>query len=312
MKRYLFLISFLSLFISVSPAFAQNKCDRKHLVGLMDQYLAALAQHDPGSVPLANDVQLVENAEKTAIGRGLWQTASSGATEFKIIAADSAACQVGFIGIMHEKDKPILLSVRLKEEEGKIAEIDHMIVRNLRQPLSANLKAPQPGFLTPLKPSERIPREHMLGIAYTYYESIVNNNGKLCPFADECTRRENGSYSVNVPEEAGGGDSSVFRRMKCGEQMDTGIWSYITHIDQRRLIAADEEIGLVFAFSMFVHDGTPKVLKIKGVPGITEAPNDYGAFNLPATHIFKIRNGKIYDIEAIGYMAEYGIRNGWE
>jgi hypothetical protein len=63
---------------------------------------------------------------------------------------------------------------------------------------------------------------------------------------------------------------------------------------------------------MFVHDGTPKVLKIKGVPGITEAPNDYGAFNLPATHIFKIRNGKIYDIEAIGYMAEYGIRNGWE
>lgn len=63
---------------------------------------------------------------------------------------------------------------------------------------------------------------------------------------------------------------------------------------------------------MFVHDGVPKVLKIKGVPGVTESPNKYGAFNLPAAHMFKIRNGKIYEIEAIGYMAKHGIKNGWE
>jgi hypothetical protein len=110
----------------------------------------------------------------------------------------------------------------------------------------------------------------------------------------------------------GDDDFSVFRKMKCGEQMDTGIWSYITRIDQRRLIAADEEMGLVFAYSMFVHEGVPEVLEIKGVPGITESPNEYGPFNLPATHIFKIRNGKIYDIEAIGYGEEYGVSNGWE
>jgi hypothetical protein len=33
----------------------------------------------------------------------------------------------------------------------------------------------------------------------------------------------------------------VFRQKKSAEQMDIGIWSYITRIDQRRLIAADEE-----------------------------------------------------------------------
>ena len=38
----------------------------------------------------------------------------------------------------------------------------------------------------------------------------------------------------------------------------------------------------------------------------------YGAFDLPAAHIFKIRDGKVYEIEAIGYMAEHGITNGWE
>jgi hypothetical protein len=100
--------------------------------------------------------------------------------------------------------------------------------------------------------------------------------------------------------------------MKCGEQMDAGIWSYITRIDQRRLIAADEEIRIVFAFSMFVHYREPKVLKIKGVPGVTEYLNEYGAFNLPAAHMFRIRNGKIYKIEAIGYMGKFGIKNGWE
>jgi len=77
------------------------------------------------------------------------------------------------------------------------------------------------------------------------------------------------------------------------------------------LIAADEEMGLVFAF-MFAHDGEPAVMKIRGVPGITERPNKYGAFNLPAASMFKIRNGRIYDIEAIGYVAKHGIKNGWE
>ena len=53
-------------------------------------------------------------------------------------------------------------------------------------------------------------------------------------------------------------------------------------------------------------------MKIIGVPGVTERKNVWGPFDLPAAHIFKIRNGKICDIEAIGYMAKHGIRSGWE
>jgi hypothetical protein len=74
----------------------------------------------------------------------------------------------------------------------------------------------------------------------------------------------------------------------------------------------DEEMGLVFAFSIFVHDGEPKVMKIIGVPGITERVNTWGPFDLPAARIFKIRGGKIYEIEAIGYVARHGIKGGWE
>ena len=64
-------------------------------------------------------------------------------------------------------------------------------------------------------------------------------------------------------------------------------------------------MGLVFACSIFRRDGTPKMMKIVGVPGVTERKNDYGPFDLTAAHIFKIRNGKIYGIEAIGYVAKH-------
>ena len=156
----------------------------------------------------------------------------------------------------------------------------------------------------------------MLRIANSYYEAIVQDDGKVAPFADECQRRENGGTTANdqeqTPEEARKDDFSVFRKMKCGEQLSTGVMSYITDINRRRLIAVDEEMGLVFAYSIFVHDGEPKVMKIIGVPGITERPNRWGPFDLPAAHMFKIRNGRIYEIEAIGYMARHGVKSGWE
>lgn len=52
-------------------------------------------------------------------------------------------------------------------------------------------------------------------------------------------------------------------------------------------------------------------MKISGVPGITERPNNYGPFDTVAAHVFKLRNGKIYEIEAIGYMEKRGVKTGW-
>jgi len=37
-----------------------------------------------------------------------------------------------------------------------------------------------------------------------------------------------------------------------------------------------------------------------------------GAFKLPAMHIYIIKNGKIYDIEAIGFTLPFGTKSGWE
>jgi hypothetical protein len=292
-------------------------CTRKCLVDIMDQYLAGLAKNDPSGVPVAGDVMLVENTKKIPIGEGLWKTATGGPTDFKIIAADPDAGEVAFMGVIEENKNPTIAVIRLKVMDHKIREIDHLVIHNNDgTPLNPNMTKVRPALLERQPKLERTPRERMIEIANSYFEAIVQDNGDVAPFADECQRRENGGISANdqtqTPEEAAKDDFSVFRKMKCGEQLSTGVMSYITDITDRRILAIDEEKGLAFAFSIFRHNGEPKVMKIIGVPGITERKNEWGPFELPAAHIFKIRNGKIYEIEAIGYMAEHGITNGWE
>jgi hypothetical protein len=316
MKINLLIISLLLLLLIGNSALAAEKMDRPALVALMEKYLAALAKHDPATVPLASNVKLVENTEVTPIGKGLWETATAGPTEFKIYVADPVTGQIGFIGVIEENNKPTIASIRLKVVEGKITEIDHLVVHSGDASLNPNMSKVRPGLLELVQPSEQVPREQMLKIANSYYEAIVQDNGKVAPFADECQRRENGGITANdqtqSPEEAAKDDFSVFRKMSCSDQLSTGVMSYITAINRRRLLAVDEDMGLVFAYSIFVHNGEPKIMNIIGVPGISARANNWGPFDLPAAHIFKIKNGKIYEIEAIGYVARHGLQNGWE
>jgi hypothetical protein len=97
----------------------------------------------------------------------------------------------------------------------------------------------------------------------------------------------------------------------CEAQISTGAFTYITDIKNRRVVVADEQTGLVVGFSMFWHRSDVKTVKVKGIPGVEEMPSYQGTFNLPAMHIYKIKQGKIYEIEAIGFTLPYGTR-GWE
>jgi hypothetical protein len=286
-------------------------CTKKCLEDKMDQYLAALAKNDPAGVPLAADAEIVENNKKITIGEGLWKTATAGPTNFKIIVADEAADEVAFMGVIEENKNPTIVAIRLKIEDKKITKIDHLVVHNEKgEPLNPNMSALRPAFLERQPKMERIAREKMIEIANLYYEAIIQNNGNVAPFADECERRENGGIAAN--DRTGKKDVDIFSTYKCADQLNTGRLSYIADITDRRIFAVDEEKGLVFVFSIFRHNGEPKVMKITGVPGITEFANEWGPFELPAAHVFKIRNGKIHEIEAIGYFyAGTGLTTGW-
>ncbi len=315
----------LSLVVGVfagAASGATGTSDRDGLKALVDAYLKALGAHDPAGLPLASPIKFTENTAPMPLGDGLWLNVSEGPTTFKVYALDPTSGHAGFYGVMKELGEPVILALRLKVENGQITEIEHVVARRLGDRATPNLAAPRPGLVQPVPPPERVPREEMLRIADAYFESIEHNNGDLAPFADDCARHENGvQTTTNKPPDPAQFGTTASEQLRlamaridaCGvrAQMSSHILDYITRIRPRRLLIADEELGLVFAFPMFVHRGGMQTTKIVGVPGVDRVSRPIAPFNLQAGEIFKIRGGRIHEIEADGVVLPYGSSTGW-
>ncbi len=282
-------------------------CDRACLIKVMNDYVAALVAHDPSKVDFATDVKFVENIQRMKPGEGLWKTASAPPTTFKIYVPDPVSEQVGFMCVMKENDKPIQLVVRLKLENGKIVEAEHLIARNLRETSLKNLQTPRPGLLAKVPPSDRVPRAEMLKIGASYYTALTTANGKAAPFAADCERHENGMQTTGVS------GPNHMPPMGCEAQLNTHVFDYITKIEPRRVNIADPETGLVLGLSQFRQPMKEQTEKVVGADGkTTTIPMNFKPFDLPAAHIFKISGGKIHEIEAMGFTAPYNSKTGWE
>ena len=332
------LFAFFFITVSADNLQAAQTCDRECLVATMKSYLAALVKHDPKAAPLDKEIKFTENTVILPIGEGLWVTASGGPANFQVYAADPVTQQVAALVTMKENSNAdVLLGVRLALRRGKIAEAEHHAIRDAGLLTMSNLQNPRPGLLEDVSAAERTPRDRMLDIGLSYYDALNDNDGTLSPFADECERRENGGVSVGgrrskpkseskpkaeskpKPVElnpSSGGDPEMMKLGMaiaaapdtCGGQLSAGVFSYIGEVRNRRLLVIDEQKGLAVGFSNLYHDSKLKTAKINGV----DMPSYQGVFNMPAMHIFKIRSGKIYEIEATGLVLPYGIRTGWE
>jgi len=303
------LIGILAIAQPTQAATAQ--CNRSCLKNTVDKYLAALVAHAPSQVSLAPNVKFVENTVPMHPGDGLWKTASAVPTTFKIYVPDPVSEEVGFLGVMQENNKPVLLALRLKIRNGKITEAEHLIARNLMERNLANLKTPRPGLLATVPPDQRVPRDQMLKIGASYYEALVTADANDAPFADDCVRRENGMQTTSNPPPAKPGFGTM-GAMGCSAQLHTHLFDYIKRIEPRRVEIADPETGLVFGLSQFRQPMDEKVVKIVGVPGVDHVDMNFKPFDLPAAHIFKIRGGKIHEIEAMGFTMPYNSKTGWE
>ncbi len=297
-------------------------CDRACMTGLVDRYLAALVKHDPAGLPLNRDVKFTENTARLTVGReGLWVGASEAPTGFHISAVDVGAGQAGFYGVMKERDKPLIIALRLKVVNGQITEIEHVLARNLRPDTVAKMAMARPEFVTAVPTANRLPRQQMVNIADSYFEAIEHANGKLAPFADECVRRENGGQTTHnakpvpwpVPLGSKQADDAMayIGTLSCSDQLDTHVMDFITRLWPRRHEIVDEEMGLVFSFPMFQHRGGTGSVKIYNVPNIDSLPLGGGASNLQAGEIFKIDRGHIIGVEAMGTQLPYGTKSGW-
>ena len=101
------MIKKLAIFIALvlfagSTAAAQGPaCDSACLLSTADAYLAALVAHDASKAPMAPNAKFTEQTKVLKVGdEGLWKSATSVSTTFKIPVPDPVSQQIGMIVMM--------------------------------------------------------------------------------------------------------------------------------------------------------------------------------------------------------------------
>ena len=296
-------------------------CDRACLVSLLDRWFDALAAHSAKGLPLAKDIRFTEQASRLPIGDGLFVSTTEAPTSFKIVAADPTSGQVGAIAMIKQWGKPAEVTVRLKVVSGKITEAEQIYAVDLRPAALGNLVTPRPALLADVPATERTPRAKLYAAAFSYFDALEQDGGGLAPFADDCTRHENGlQTSTNTKpapapiDNAAGGNPALAKlgSLSCSPQLDTHMMQYITMIRPRHLTIVDEQKGLVLGFPRFVHRGTTRLEHLAGAAEGQTMAMSFGPNDLQASEMFKVRSGRIHEIEATGFINAYMAPTGWD
>jgi hypothetical protein len=325
-----FVAGFLTACIFAAPSFAESRseagagpaaraaaadsCDRVCLIGFMDKYLAALVAHDPGRLPVAANVKFTENTIPLKLGDALWGTISGMGT-YKVYFADPAAGEVGFEGTIRENGTPAILVVRLKIAGKKISEVE-TIVRRGAEPAEnlEKLRHPNPVWVTPLTPAQRVPRQEMVNDTNQYFEGIVHLSGDIVPFDPKCNRILDGTQDTNNPSYNEGWAQGKYNpaALGCRDNMNSKIWAYIKSVNPRRFMVVDEKMGIVFGFFMFNHPGTVLFANVPGIGKIPMPPSAKRPFSVEVAEFFKIQSGKIRQVEGVQLALPYRQPTGWD
>src|SRR4029450_9580430 len=289
-------------------------CNRTCLEGLIDQYLAPVAAHDPKRLPLSEDVTYTENNQVLKVGDGFWKTAA-GIGNYKHVFADPEFGQVGFMGTMQEAGAPLLMSLRTRIELGRITEIESIYFRpggggpNNIAAMDQSGKAEDIWFKS-IPPAQRLSRQEMIAIADGYFTGLQKNDGKglqetgTYSFTADCHRIENGAPTTNVPRPANEppGTLNLFA-MDCLSQFKMGLYYVVQSIHGRRYPLVDQERGVVWSHVVFDQGTVNSGVLADGTK------HSYRGFNRPSsilvTEAFLIESGKIRRVEMIGPSAVY-------
>jgi len=295
-------------------------CNRACLENVVDQYLTALVARDPKRVALSADVKYTENNQVIAIGDGFWKTVE-GRGNYTHIFADPEGGQVAYMGTMREAGQPLLMSLRLRIELGRITEVESVYfkpgsggpndIAGMDKP-----HKPEEFWFKSIPPAQRMSRQELISIADAYFSGLQKNDGKgvngtgTYPFTDDCHRVENGAPTTNVPRPADAAPDAINGFwMDCMSGFKLGYYFIVQNIHHRRYPVVDQERGIVWSHVIFdqgtVNSGTLSNGK----------PFTFRGFNRPSsilvTEAFLIENGKIRRVEMIGPGAVYHMTSPW-
>jgi hypothetical protein len=310
-------------------AAAGVSCDRACLDGFVDRYLNALAANDPSRLPVTANVKFTEDGQRLNLGDGLWNTCTGRGT-YKFYMEDPEAGQVAFFGTMREAGEPVILALRLKIENHKIAEIETIVTRDVGDAKNMEKRDhTDPLFVQAVAPSDRLSRAELVHTANLYFSGMQLDDGKgdYSFFANDCDRVENGGEATNnhqvenssviasqsnSVEKASRDRSSLTYSASwgCAEQFQSGLLHFVTRIRDRRYVIVDTERGVALAFAFFDHAaGKTRTFKLPDGKTVTSGPTTPWTWEI--AEAFKVEHHKIRRIEAVYHRAPYGMNSGW-
>ena len=284
-----------------------SDCGRDCLIGFARAYMNALVHHDPSRVSFVRNVRFTENDVLLPIGRGLWASIS-GASESPLLAADPDTGNVAWLGTVEEHGAPAYYAMRLKVEQGRIAEVETVVDRKTDLPApfgDPGKLVHDPAFGEVLPPQLRRERERLRDVANGYFSTVERNDGDLLTLFDPgCERTENGISTTS------GHYGSAALAQGCEAQFKLGAFRINKRVRERRFPLIDVERGVIVATGFFDHDNSfDRYTTTDGKEHRTllKWPN-----SLSLMEAFKVRAGRIYRVEAVFTYVPYFMHSPWE
>ena len=256
---------------------SSGECTRALLDGLLDDYFAALSAGDPATLPLAADVKFTENAEATTIGTtDFWKNA--GDTKYAQRALDTEACSAAAQAVVPEgtTDRPV--AVRLKVRDGKLTEVETIVVRPGdysasfavdSNPAAIIAIAEDIGWHDEVPADQRATRQQLTSWIEKYFRAFPSG---VCNVTAACRRLENG-----------GGNFSCGTGASCSPSTPTSGGTF-----EPRVTVVDELRGIAAGFTLF----------------------DYQTTGHLDMHMIKMSGGQVHAVHAI--LRNTNGKSGWD
>ncbi len=289
-------------------AAAAPGCDRACLYKVLDRYLAALKAGDASKAGFAPGARTSENNVMLRPGDGMWGTISA-LGDYDLRFADPQTGSVAFYGVVRETDTSAPFAVRLQVHDGLISEAETIVARPQEAgvPFVTADIHPLPVLNEMVPVTERSSRERMISIANGYFQTIQRNDGTMhTAFTDDCNRREDGFQTTNRKDDTWGD----ITHLGCGQQFKLGWYWFDDRLRARRFLVVDRERGLVMAAGFIDHEGRVGNYKLSdgrtATSKIFRHPHSYCLLET-----FKIRAGKIQQVEAVFTTVPYNMPSPW-
>lgn len=294
------------------PATAKERCDKACLESLAGRFMTALAGQRPQDVPWAKAVKFTENGVSIQVGEGIWGSIR-GKSPTGLTIADASTGSVAWYGLIYDHDAPAYAGVRLKVKGARVSEAEVIVARE-RNPgpwLAPAQFVPDARLAAPLAKGEQVSRKQLIAAVEGYARTMERNDGRLhARFAPTCSRTENGLVvSSGAVGSAGIVKSPGELAQGCEAQLKLGLYRPLDRLRGRRVLAVDEERGLVAMAS--VADFGLAQRQYTLTDGRQVETQAFHAMARELFEVYKVSGGRIESVQAVSVDQPYGMPVAW-